>query len=385
MSLGWETLPAATLALWTVILLAPWRPWRTVERLDGESAGDSDLSEVTALVPARNEAQTIARALSSLHAQGSGLHILLVDDQSTDATAQIARNALPDRLTVISGAPLPSGWTGKLWALEQGWRQASSPLVLLMDADIELAPGTVAALRRKLRSERLGLVSLMAAPRFRSLWERLLMPAFVYFFKLLYPFRLANSRQPWVAAAAGGCILLDAQLLEKLGGFEAIRGAIIDDCALARRAKAAGHRTWIGLTRSARMLRHSGLRDIWEMVSRTAFTQLRYSAVLLALCSVLMLLAFAAPVAGLAFPGWSPTATSAMTWAVMAGTYVPLVRFYRLSPAWALTLPAAGILYLAMTWTSTLRYWKGQRSRWKDRTYSSDVTSSPNAVRRQIG
>ena len=209
------------------------------------------------------------------------------------------------------------------------------PLVLLMDADIALAPGTLVALRRKLRADGLGLVSLMAAPGIESLWERLLMPAFVYFFKLLYPFRLANSGHRWVAAAAGGCILVQARLLEEIGGFEAIRGAIIDDCSLARRARAAGYRTWIGLTHSARMLRHYGLGDIWEMISRTAYTQLRYSLPLLVLCSGLLLLAFVVPVAGLAFPGPRSAPMSVLTCLIMARTYLPVLRYYGVPAPWA--------------------------------------------------
>ncbi len=380
MTLSCEIVTAAALGLWTVVLLLPWRPWQTGERLDNAASGDSqdlqDLSDVTALVPARNEAQNIAAALKSLHAQGSGLHIVLIDDESTDETPQLARRALPDRLKVITGAPLPPGWTGKLWALEQGRREIGRPLVLLMDADIALAPGTLVALRRKLRADGLGLVSLMAAPGIESLWERLLMPAFVYFFKLLYPFRLANSGHRWVAAAAGGCILVQARLLEEIGGFEAIRGAIIDDCSLARRARAAGYRTWIGLTHSARMLRHYGLGDIWEMISRTAYTQLRYSLPLLVLCSGLLLLAFVVPVAGLAFPGPRSAPMSVLTCLIMARTYLPVLRYYGVPAPWALALPAAGTLYLAMTWTLALRYWQGQRSRWKDRTYSESLAGT---------
>jgi hopene-associated glycosyltransferase HpnB len=373
----WQVvLLAVASAFWVSILLLPWRPWQTRERLEGRPDQAADLGDVTVLVPARNEADTIAQALGSVHAQGTGLNILLVDDESSDATVHMARAAVPDRLTVIRGTPLPEGWTGKLWALEQGRREVRSPLVLLMDADIELAPGTVVALRDKLRAEGLGLVSLMAAPRLQGLWERLLMPAFVYFFKLLYPFRLANSRLRWVAAAAGGCVLVEARLLDSIGGFEALRGAIIDDCALARHAKAAGYRTWIGLSRSARMLRRYALGDIWEMVSRTAFTQLRYSLLVLALCSAILLLAFAVPVAGLAQRESGPVLLSLLAWGVMAATYLPTVRFYRLRPAWALTLPPAGLLYLAMTWTSALRYWRGQRSRWKGRTYSRNLVGT---------
>ncbi len=362
--------------MWAGLALAPWRPWSAREALDAEGpdARDERLADVTVLVPARNEAGTVARTLPAVAAQGEDLRILLVDDGSTDATAERAREAAGERVRVLRGEPLPDGWGGKLWALEQGRRRVTTPLTLLLDADIAPAPGIVAALARKMRQERAAFVSLMAAPPLGSFWEKLLMPAFVYFFKILYPFRLANTASSRVAAAAGGCILLETRLFGEIGGLGSIRDALIDDCALARKVKEAGGRTWVGLTRSVRSVRpYEGLGEIWNMVARTAFTQLRYSAGLLALCTLAMALAFWAPLAGLAAGAPAVRWLSAGTLAAMALLYVPTLRFYGRSWAWSLAMPLIATLYLAMTWTSALRYWRGERSRWKGRVYGEDM------------
>jgi len=362
--------------MWLAMALLPWRPWSTRESLDaGElQPGDEDLEDITVLIPARNEAEVIAQTLPSVVAQGGGLRILLVDDGSLDGTAILARAAAGPGLQVINGEPLPEGWGGKLWALEQGRRRVNTPLTLLLDADIALDPGTVAALRRKMRGDGLSFVSLMAVPSLGIFWERFLMPAFVYFFKILYPFRLANSPSSKIAAAAGGCVLLETRLFEEIGGLESIRGALIDDCALARQVKRTGHPTWVGLTRSARSVRpYRGLGEIWNMVARTAFTQLDYSAAMLSLCSLAMILAFWAPVAALAAGSLPVRWLSAGALAVMALTYRPTLRFYGRSWAWSLGMPLIAALFLAMTWTSALRYYGGERSRWKGRVYDESM------------
>jgi len=233
-----------------------------------------------------------------------------------------------------------------------------------------MVPGTLAALQRKMNAEGLHLVSLMAALSMNGSWARLLIPAFIWFFKLLYPFRLANSPRSRIAAAAGGCILLDTGALRTAGGFESIRGELIDDCSLARRLKEHGYRTWIGLSRSVTSHRpYHGLGSIWDMVTRTAYTQLRYSPLLLLLVAVLMLLAFVLPVAGLAAPLLAARLAAVAALAAMATAQVPLLRFYGLSPLRSLLLPLAGLLYLAMTLHSALRYYRGIRSSWKGRTY----------------
>jgi hopene-associated glycosyltransferase HpnB len=351
-------------------MLLPWRPWDTREVLDADSASpDVDLSDITALIPARNESEVIATTLSSLETQGDGLTIVLVDDRSTDGTVKAAQA----KLQILSGEPLPPGWSGKLWALEQGFRHVDTPLTLLIDADIELQPGIVVMLRQKLKEESLHLVSLMAQPRMVSVWERLSMPAFVYFFKMLYPFRLSNSGFNGVAAAAGGCILLESRLIEKIGGFEAIRNELIDDCVLAKRVKSLGYRTWIGLTHSVHSRRcYENLAGIWNMVARTAFCQLRYSALFLAGATVIMLMVFWLPVAGFFFPGAGAKVISAWAFAGLVLSYLPTLRFYGRSKAWALTMPLIAALYLAMTWSSAIRFWVGAGSPWKGRFYTRE-------------
>lgn len=370
--LHWNYLAATGAFIWLAILLLPWRPWDTREFMDSAAASpEADLSDITALIPARNEAERIGRTLASLQAQGRDLAMVLVDDRSTDGTVAAAQALAGQNLRILSGEPLPVDWSGKLWALEQGFRQVNTPLTLLIDADIELQPGIAVLLRRKLKEDALHLVSLMAQMRLASFWERLLVPAFVYFFKMLYPFRLSNSSFPGVAAAAGGCILLETRLIKEIGGFEAIRNELIDDCALAKRVKSRGYRTWIGLTHSVQSLRcYDHLADIWNMVARTAFCQLHYSAMLLAGTTAVMLTVFWLPVAGLFFPAVSAKVISTGALAAMILSYLPILQFYRQSRVWALALPVIATLYLAMTWSSAIRHWAGAGSLWKGRFYT---------------
>ena len=377
----WSGLAAAGGALWLCILALPWQPWRVRERLEAETpdaAADAWLGAVTVLIPARDEAAVIGDTLAALGRQGRGLRVVLVDDRSGDDTAGAARRAAPEPLAleVCRGAPLAEGWTGKLWALEQGRTRIETPLTLLLDADITLRPGMIPALLRRKESSGAALVSVMAALQMTGRWERLLLPAFIFFFRLLYPFHLANGPGRLVAAAAGGCVLLETPALAGIGGFGAIRGALIDDCALARAFKDAGYRTWVGVSRGAASHRaYPTLGAVWRMVARTAYTQLRYSPALLLLCTLLMVLAFWAPLAGLAGPLPAKIAAGGGL-AAMAGCYLPTVRYYRLAPGWALSLPLAGTLFLAMTWHSALRDWGGRRSEWKGRVYARDPTRS---------
>ncbi|HYA20771.1 MAG TPA: ABC transporter substrate-binding protein [Burkholderiales bacterium] len=357
--------------MWLAVLLIPWRPWSSQPFLDVQSS-NRDLSDVTALIPARNEATVIGRTLAALSAHGRGLSVVVVDDQSTDGTAQLARKSWAEGVIVIAGAPLPAGWSGKLWALEQGRQHVKTPLVLLVDADIELKPGIVSCMREHMQRNNVAFISLMAAPTMSNFWEKLLMPAFVYFFKLLYPFRLSNSDKSSVAAAAGGCILTESRLLDEIGGFAALRGELIDDCSLARRIKSRGHKIWIGLTHSACSIRpYERLRPIWNMVARTAFTQLRYSFGLLMACTAIMVIAFAAPIAELLFKSSGVWYLALAAWVAMALSYLPTLEFYDRSPAWVLSLPFVGMLYLLMTWSSALRYVHGERARWKGRSYGA--------------
>lgn len=363
------------LAAWTALLLLPWQPHRIRETL--EPAEERPSLDVTVLVPARNEAAVIERTLAALARQGSGLDVVIVDDESDDGTGELCTRFAaghPLALRVVAGQPRPPGWSGKLWALEQGLREVRRPRVLLLDADIEIAPGVVAALIAQSRRTGADLVSVMATLRCETLAERLLAPPFVFFFRLLYPFALAASPRHRTAAAAGGCMLVTSDALRALGGFAPIRGALIDDCALAAALKRRGHGIWIGMSRSVRSLRPYTLGDFWRMVSRTAFTQLRYSTPLLLGTTVAMALVFVAPVAAVAAALVAGTnrevaAVGAAALAAMSLAYLPLVRFYGLPAAWVATLPVAATLFLGMTWDSALGYWRGVRARWKDRAY----------------
>ena len=365
----WLVLPG--LCIWGIILLLPWRPWSTRESLDAEPGLTTDLASVTALIPARNEARYITETLNALAQQGHNHRILLIDDQSSDGTSARAESLNLPNLNIIKGAPLDPGWSGKLWALEQGRLAADTKYLLLLDADIKLRPGLLPALLTKLEQEDLRLISLMAFLRMETGWEKMLMPAFIFFFKLLYPFQLSNSSSRLIAAAAGGCILIDRQTLNEIGGFAALKGALIDDCTLARRVKDNGHAIWTGLTHSALSQRHyDDLHSIWAMVARTAFTQLRYSTLLLLLCTLLMLSAFVMPLAGL-FSGIRACAIlSCLIFLLMTISYFPTLKYYGVSIFWAATLPLTGLLYLLMTWWSAINHWRGKGASWKGRSYS---------------
>ena len=365
----WIVLPGVI--LWAVILALPWQPWRNRETLEADNdGGNADLSGVTVLIPARNEAGVIAGTLRSVASQGRDLRIVLVDDRSEDGTAAEAERLKLDNLTIVNGRPLEPGWSGKLWALHQGLPYVQTETILLLDADIRLEPGAIAALRARMREHDLHLVSLLAFMRVESFWEKLLMPAFVYFFKLLYPFRLSNSGSAAVAAAAGGCVLLRTASLARAGGFESIKGELIDDCALARRFRNAGLATWIGLSRSAQSRRgHDGLAGIWDTIARTAYTQLRHSFILLALCTILLTAGFVLPPAGLFSADPAVRAAAIAGVLLMAASYLPTLRYYRMSPVWCAAFPLAGALYLLMTWSSAWRYWTGAGAHWKQRSY----------------
>jgi len=367
---------ALALAAWLCVLVLPYQPHRVRERLEADADSSDDLGSVTAIIPARDEAELIGRTIAALLSQGRGLAVVVVDDQSSDDTrGAAARAATPNiSLRVVDGRPLPDGWAGKLWALEQGLAVADRAYVLLLDADIELAPRTVPALLEKLRERDATLVSLMAELNSETFWERLLSPAFVFFFKLLYPFARSNDATKATAAAAGGCMLVRADALRELGGFAAIRGALIDDCTLAAALKRHRPPIWIGMTHSVRSLRaYATLGDFWSMVARSAFTQLRYSAWWLLLATALMVVTLLMPivgvVVGVATVDLRLTLTAGAAWLALAAAYWPVVTFYRLPVAAAATLPLAAALFLAMTWSSAIGYWRGTRARWKARDY----------------
>jgi hopene-associated glycosyltransferase HpnB len=378
-------LVAFSTLLWVGFALLPWRPWSNQEVLDAmEGANwDTALNEITVLIPARNEAEVIQHTLQSVIEQGPGLEIVLIDDNSEDATVEKTRQMRISDLRIIRSAPLPSGWSGKLWALEQGRLHVTTPYTLLLDADIELARGVITALREKMHRQGVPFISLMAAPSMSSSWEKLLMPAFVYFFKVLYSFRRVNSQHTRIAAAAGGCILVETRLLDQIGGFESIKSAVIDDCALARRVKSQGSKIWLGLTHSVKSVRsYQQLREMWDMVARTAFAQLRHSVGLLILCTLVMLLVYQVPLAMVASSNILIRYLALASLMIMFLTYVPILRFYHRSWAWTLGLPLVAVLFVAMTWASAIRYWRGERTRWKGRVYQRQpaaIESSENS------
>jgi hopene-associated glycosyltransferase HpnB len=327
-------------------------------------------------VPARNEAGALPRTLPALLAQAypGPWRLVVVDDRSGDGTAAVALRAGAGdrRLSVVRGEPLPDGWAGKVWALEQAWRRAAAgddapELLLLTDADILHAPGSLRALVAEAEAGGLDLVSRMARLRCRSRAERLLIPAFVLFFFMLYPMRWANRPGGRVAAAAGGCVLVRAGVLRRAGGLAAIRGALIDDLALARAVKGAGGTARLALSVGAvtSLRPYPDVAAVWRMVRRSAFTQLRRSWALLAAVTALLLLMFLVPPACLAggiagaaagADGWVlPLAAGAGAWVVMAVVALPAVRAFGLPRPWALALPLAGLLYALMTVDSALR------------------------------
>ncbi|MEE8566909.1 MAG: glycosyltransferase, partial [Candidatus Bipolaricaulota bacterium] len=290
-----------------------------------------------------------------------------------------------DRLTVHSGKALPPGWKGKVWAMQQGMsrsEQRQSECLLLTDADIAYAPGVVRAIVRKLCADRLELVSLMAKLHVVSAWDRLLLPAFVYFFSKLYPFRFVNDPNKATAGAAGGCVLLRRRALQDAGGLKQVANEIIDDCALAKLIKGSGGRIWIGMTDDVNSIRpYESLANIWNTVARTAFDQLGYSVTALFGTVLGMLFVYLVPpvasiigataVATLGLSGASLWLLSVcfFAWALMSMSYLPILRRYRVSYLFALLLPISAMVYTAMTVSSALRYWQGHGGEWKGRTY----------------
>jgi hopene-associated glycosyltransferase HpnB len=340
---------------------------------------------ITVIIPARNEADVIGRAVTSLLRQScvDALRIFVVDDNSTDGTAEAVRQAaLPspygDRVSVIAGSSLPAGWSGKLWAVQQGVERAQAlnpDFVLLTDADIEHAPDNVAKLVAIAEGGGYDLASFMVKLHCQSLPEKLLIPAFVFFFLLLYPRRWIRDSRRKTAGAAGGCLLIRPAALERSGGIAAIRHEIIDDCALARAVKRNGGKVWLGLTRDTHSLRaYNSFAEIESMIARTAFNQLQHSAWLLMGTVLGMLLVFVLPLVLLASRSLLWAAIGGATYLLISAAYLPMIRFYRLSPLWALTLPVAAVFYVTATIHSALKYWCGHGGEWKGR--AQDVVQS---------
>lgn len=361
------------LAIWIYLLVARGGFWLARDRDDvAPPAEPAHWPSVVAVVPARNEADVIARSIGGLLAQDypGAFRVVLVDDGSSDGTAAVARAlAGEDRLTILTGAPLPAGWTGKLWAQAQGVKAAGAPDYLwLTDADIGHAPDTLRSLVARAEAGEHALVSLMAQLSCANRAERFLIPAFVFFFQMLYPFAWVTRPDRREAAAAGGCMLARRTALEQAGGIAAIRAEIIDDCALGRRLKQVGP-IRLSLTRRATSLRpYAGVADIGRMVSRSAYAQLHYSPLLLAGTVIGMALTYlAAPALAIFGSGWAQLCGAA-TWLLMAVSFQPMLRFYRVSPLWGLALPAIGATYTVFTLQSALQVWRGKGGMWKGRS-----------------
>ena len=328
---------------------------------------------VTAIIPARDEAEVIGRAIASHIAQEypGAFRIVLVDDGSSDGTADLARAAAQgsDRLTVIAGSPPPAGWTGKLWAMRNGVEQAGEApdYFWFTDADIAHAPDTLRALVARSERDRLVLNSLMAELRCDSRAEQAMIPAFVLFFQMLYPFRLVNRPQARLAAAAGGCMLVKRAALAEAGGLPVIADAIIDDCAMGETMKRQGP-IRLSLTRRSVSLRPYGSwGEIIAMISRSAYAQLNYSPLLLAGTLIGLLLMFVAPVGLALFGSGGARLCGVLAWLAMAVCYQPMLRFYRQSPFWGLAMPAIGMVYAAATFLSAWQHWQGRGGMWKGR------------------
>jgi len=376
------------LAIWLYLIAARGGFWRAAERDDENLAADAAGEQwpaVTAVIPARDEAECLGDTVTSLLRQDypGPFNLVVIDDQSRDATAAVARDAAAalgagDRLTLLAGRALPAGWTGKLWAQQQGVEAAAAndPLpayLLLTDADIVHAPEALSRLVARAQRGGFVLVSLMAKLRCESFAERAFVPAFIFFFQMLYPFTWANDPHRATAAAAGGCMLVRRDALEAAGGLAAIRGALIDDCALASALKRHG-RIFIALTERVHSVRaYPAVADIRRMVARTAYAQLRYSPLILCATVFALALTYLAPVALALFAAGLAQFIGIFTWLLMALAFRPMLRFYRLSAWRGLALPAIAAMYMAFTLDSAYQHARGRGGMWKGRA-QADVT-----------
>jgi hopene-associated glycosyltransferase HpnB len=363
--------------LWIAFVLFD-RRWRIEPRLS-EPDEIWGAERVIAVVPARNEAEQLPDTLASLLSQDHpNLSIILVDDHSDDGTGALAQRianeaGAADRLTVISPPPLPPGWAGKVWAQHHGVEAAlkqKPDWIWLTDADILHEPDVLRRLLATAMAEYRDLVSVMARLRCETSWERLLIPAFTYFFAAIYPFSAVGRDASRVAGAAGGCTLVRREAIEWIGGMEAIREAVIDDVGFARACKSAGARLWLGYHPGVRSTRrYDDLESIWNMVTRTAYTQLGYRPIALVACVSGMCLLFVVPVLSMLFGSGALRLLGAITFAVMVRTYAPMVRYLGTRLLWAVTLPAAAMFYVGMTISSAWRHYSGAGASWKGRAY----------------
>jgi len=377
------------LAIWLYLLLARRGFWLLRERDTVSVAEPLHWPSVVAVVPARNEADVIQRSIGSLLAQDyrGDFRVVLVDDQSDDGTGDLARALNDRRLTVITGEVRPPGWTGKLWALDHGINHVDSmaqppDYLLLTDADICHSPDTLTRLVARASRDGLVLASLMAKLRCESVVERAFMPAFVFFFQMLYPFAWVNNPRRSTAAAAGGCMLVHRAALSRAGGVAAIRDDLIDDCAFARLLKRQGP-IWIGLSKRVTSLRiYRSYGTFRRMIIRTAFAQLRYSYGLLAFTIVSMTIVFIAPPVVSLFAGGISGLAGLLAWALMAAAFQPTSRFYRVSPLWGVALPAIAACYMALTVDSAIQHVRGRGGEWKGRVRRDASTKASSRLRK---
>jgi hopene-associated glycosyltransferase HpnB len=371
------------LAIWLYLVAARGGFWRAVQRDDDRPAWNGPWPAISAVIPARDEAACVSETVSSLLRQNypGAFDVILVDDQSRDGTAQVAREAAAalgaaDRLTVLPGRALPAGWTGKLWAQHQGVEFADQkpqpPAYLLFtDADIVYAPDALSNIAARAQAGGFVLTSLMVKLRCQSFAERLFIPAFIFFFQMLYPFAWANDPRRSTAAAAGGCMLVRREVLRYAGGMASIRDALIDDCALAKRLKTHGP-IWLGLTERVHSIRaYPSIEDIRRMVSRTAYAQLHYSPLLLAGTVVGLAITYLAPVALALFAAGAAQFIGIFTWLLMAFAFKPTLRFYSMSMLWGLALPVIAAIYMAFTIDSAYQHARGRGGMWKGRAQAN--------------
>jgi hopene-associated glycosyltransferase HpnB len=375
-----EIAALSVLILWAYLLAARGGFWLGRERDDrGELPVPAAWPRITAVIPARDEADAIARSVRSLLGQDypGELRAVVVDDCSQDSTATVAADAAveagaAERLTVLPGRPLPQGWTGKVWAQKQGIDAATAApqapaYLLLTDADIAYAPDALRRIVARAENGGYALTSVMAKLRCESFAERCIVPAFIFFFQMLYPFAWVNRRESATAAAAGGCMLVRSDALAAAGGIEAIRGALIDDCALARQMKKVGP-IWLGLSERVMSIRaYEDFGALRRMITRSAYAELRYSPLRLAGMTFAMAMMFLAAPLFAVFASGAAQMLGAAAWAAMTLAFQPTLRLYKLNPFWGVALPAIAAFYMIWTLESALQYARGQGGAWKGR------------------
>ena len=363
---------------WLYLIAFRGRFWQSIPVISIRRP--SGRAKVSVVIPARNEAANVHGSLTSLLSQdySGDLSVILIDDNSTDATAAVASSLATDnRLTIVSGTTLPVGWTGKLWAIHQGLaveKAKEADYILLTDADIEHAPGHVSALVAKAESEGFDLVSEMVRLNCSTFAECAFIPAFIFFFQMLYPFLWVADPTKRVAGAAGGTMLIRRVALEQTGGVSRIHNRLIDDCALAKQIKDSGRTIWLGHSEMAVSRRvYSKVSDVWNMIARTAYEQLGHSPLMLLGCVVGMAIIFCTPALIAVCTHGLSRVLGVLSWLMMAAAFQPTLRRYRQSPVWGIALPLIALFYLCATLASAVRFHSGRGGGWKDRVYSERI------------